>query len=418
MRILYKLLNALILFSTTRNLYCSICGEDWQDNYKSLHRSILEGKSTGRYLLSIPIEAGLSDILVGYISGFIWALLTNRAFLIYQLDDFTEDNSCARRPIEVAYDHSQINWTAPFHIDRSLYSPCLIPWYYRDGRNCDNNKRLRINGNEYRIAQIQKVNTGLETEFTRNDMTKFPLDAYNHELFMFASNRGVTYRLFDNPNHAKTLEGFGLRRETAFPCLFTFLFNIKHDQVCSGNCSMSADRITSAQNEGVIVIGIHIRHGEGSAHFNCAENLATTYATDGKKVQFLLVTSFYQVQVKMFEKYGNDLFLPMLVPQAPLDVHYNRDRKLPAATPEECEDHHKKQKQAIIESARDIYLLSLADVHVVSHNSGFGALGAMTRPREHGPTIYVIKNDDTRDCKDRYPLGDPLSDIATQWSGI
>lgn len=38
-----------------------------------------------------------------------------------------------------------------------------------------------------------------------------------------ASNRGRTYRLFDNPYHRRALAEMGLRPETAFGCAFRFL---------------------------------------------------------------------------------------------------------------------------------------------------------------------------------------------------
>lgn len=38
------------------------------------------------------------------------------------------------------------------------------------------------------------------------------------------SNRGRTYRLFDNPHHRRALAHMGLRPETAFGCAFRFLF--------------------------------------------------------------------------------------------------------------------------------------------------------------------------------------------------
>lgn len=38
------------------------------------------------------------------------------------------------------------------------------------------------------------------------------------------SNRGRTYRLFDNPHHRRALASMGLRPETAFGCAFRFLF--------------------------------------------------------------------------------------------------------------------------------------------------------------------------------------------------
>jgi hypothetical protein len=57
------------------------CGS-WQDGYIELHKDILSGKKPPRYAISVPDPAGLSDRLVGAVSVFYYALLTNRAFQI------------------------------------------------------------------------------------------------------------------------------------------------------------------------------------------------------------------------------------------------------------------------------------------------------------------------------------------------
>lgn len=57
------------------------CGS-WQDGYIELHKDILSGRKPPRYAISVPAPAGLSDRLVGAVSVFYYALLTNRAFQI------------------------------------------------------------------------------------------------------------------------------------------------------------------------------------------------------------------------------------------------------------------------------------------------------------------------------------------------
>ena len=59
----------------------SICGS-WQESYSKLHRSIVSGELPGRYAISVPAPAGLSDRLVGLVTVFLYALLTDRAFQI------------------------------------------------------------------------------------------------------------------------------------------------------------------------------------------------------------------------------------------------------------------------------------------------------------------------------------------------
>ncbi len=57
------------------------CGS-WQTAYSQLHKSILSGEQPGRYAISVPAPAGLSDRLVGLVTVFLYALLTDRAFQI------------------------------------------------------------------------------------------------------------------------------------------------------------------------------------------------------------------------------------------------------------------------------------------------------------------------------------------------
>ena len=59
----------------------SMCGS-WQESYSKLHKSIVSGEQPSRYAISVPAPAGLSDRLVGLVTVFLYALLTDRAFQI------------------------------------------------------------------------------------------------------------------------------------------------------------------------------------------------------------------------------------------------------------------------------------------------------------------------------------------------
>lgn len=68
----------------------------------------------------------------------------------------------------------------------------------------------------------------LSNNNTRNDLLFRDTDLRTvhpeHAVVFTASNRGRTYRLFDNPYHRRALAEMGLRPETAFGCAFRFLF--------------------------------------------------------------------------------------------------------------------------------------------------------------------------------------------------
>jgi hypothetical protein len=81
------------------------CGT-WQEDYMRLHQQTLAGELPPRYLVSVAVEAGLADRLIGIISEFYFALLTGRAFQI----------SSAHQKLptfEAAFDAPHVNWTRP-----------------------------------------------------------------------------------------------------------------------------------------------------------------------------------------------------------------------------------------------------------------------------------------------------------------
>ena len=57
------------------------CGS-WQESYSNLHKRILSGEQPGRYAVMVPTRSGVSDRLVGIVTVFLYALLTDRAFQI------------------------------------------------------------------------------------------------------------------------------------------------------------------------------------------------------------------------------------------------------------------------------------------------------------------------------------------------
>lgn len=411
--------------------YETVCGNIWQPKYTETHKAILNGDLPQRYFVSVPVKAGLADVILGYISGFLWAMLTNRAFVILHVDsmdnceheDKPEPCRCNQRSIEQAYASPNIDWKAP-KMDRSQYR-CMMPPYHKSFP-CDENHMIRFreeDKNESKISHLLQVNGGYREEFTMVDMTRFPQNEYDANVIMFASNRGITHNIFDNPFHAKTLLEWGLRRETAFPCIFNYLFRI-NDNVCSGDCKTIENKLLESGNSGVVRIGIQVRDmnsGTAPEHFFCAESLMAYYESQGKQVILLLVTASRSLQVAMKDQYGDKLLLPDGKPSDVVSVHDRPDDRSDEITQEECDKKTQSDEQAMRDSARDAYLLSLTDMQIISRSSGFGVLGGMSRPRSD-PAMFRMAliggpDQNLRTCNETLN-GDPLAVFANSWSGL
>lgn len=439
----FSLLLSIILFLTIicdinsvkigNEDYDAVCGNNWQTKYTETHQAILNGDLPQRYLVSVPVKAGLADVLLGYVSGFLWAILTNRAFMILHVDSM--DNCvndrmgmsscrCNQRSIEHAYSTNKIDWKAPT-LDRSQYR-CMMP-PYSESFACNENHLTRFreaDKNESRIIHLNQVNGGYRDEFEMMDMTRFPRHEYQAELFMFASNRGITYNIFNNPFHIQTLKDLGLRRETVFPCLFNYLFKI-NDDVCVDGCKETEAKLKRAGDDGIVRIGIQVRDqnaGDAPEHFYCADSLITYYEAQGKQVIVLLVTASHALQVKKLQQYTPEkLLLPNGKPSEIVSVHDREDDRNEEISEGDCEVKTKKDEQAMRDSARDAYLMSLTDMQIIGRGSGFGVLGAMSRPRSEPALFRMVQMDgedpDLRMCNATLD-GDPLAIFAHAWSGL
>lgn len=148
--------------------YNSVCKSNWQKRYENLHKKIVSGDIAGKYIVAVPVLAGLADILLGYVSAFMWALLTDSAFFILRVDPFFD---FTQRNIEMAYHSPFINWVAPSSIDKSIYG-CMMPRYHKTFNCSDSNlvNMNRRNSSELsRVWYVSTFATGLFQNFLRND---------------------------------------------------------------------------------------------------------------------------------------------------------------------------------------------------------------------------------------------------------
>ena len=243
--------------------YVETCGWHWQERYIKLHNEIVFGatsplSSPPRLVIAIPVKAGLADMVLGYVSAFLWALLTDRAFLIARLDHLDDST---QRTIEFGYHSPFINWTAPC-IDRSTFA-CLLPPYGEQWEKCRDTIDILGHSN-LSVYHNYGVNGG----FT-NDMLSRNISLLHSEkdVLTTASNRGVTVNIFKNEFLRQQLLSLGLTNTTAFPCLFNFLFRLNHD-VCDLGCKKTAHQLQHAKhNVNVVTIALHVRNPGRSSFY-------------------------------------------------------------------------------------------------------------------------------------------------------
>lgn len=392
--------------------YEEVCGWSWQEVYIHLHHSIMSGKRHGKYIVAIPVKAGLADVLHGYISAFLWALISERAFLVERVDRLDDDT---QRTIEFAYHPLYINWTSP-SLHRDIYE-CLLPPYDGGCSNPPSVGHATFNGKEaVSFRQVEGVNGGFTEEFDKVDL----IDKYHEDdILLTASNRGTTYRIFDNPYHQHYLKNvLKLTPQTAFPCLFHLLFQMNKD-VCDESCMQVARKLQHAgQNPKFIRIAMHVRdpdlrHGGTNApeHFYCADSLIEHYKQQGLRVVLVLVTASATLQSHARHKYGDILLLPSGEPKQVEVVH---DRPGKRRTREETEE---LDRRGVMDSARDFYILSLTDIQILSPRSGFGVVGSMMALKKKHIMYHLKLKGEKRQCAMK-PEGDELSVFADEWSGI
>ena len=389
--------------------YEEVCGWDWQEDYIRLHRAIMSGERGGRYIVAIPVKAGMADMIHGYISAFLWAIISDRAFLIERVEHLDDDT---QRTIEFAYHPVYVNWTSP-GLPRDSYE-CRLPPYPRECPSSWRRSRTTyFNGrNGVRYQYVTEVNVPLD--FDKKNL----IDGYkDDDLLISASNRGGTIRIFDNPHHSDfLLNKLRLTPQTAFPCLFHFLFHLNQD-ACDETCMSIAKQLRKAGKEALSIrIGIHVRiphKNDAPEHFYCADSLIARYKQQGYKVLVVLVTTSAVLQSAAQLKYGEMLLLPTGLPKEADVVHDRGEHDVRRTREEKVE----LDRRGMMDSARDYYILSLTDIQVLSPESGFGVVGSMMGLRKKHIMYHLKLGGEMRKCG-LEPDGDDLSLFADEWSGL
>lgn len=389
------------------------CG-NWR--YTELHRKILSGEAPQRYLVSIPPFTGLADKLVGIPGEMMWAMLTNRAFQYLPRHGFPAYDS--------VFDILNINITGPSDLPNEIQDgPGRIDFNHYLDRLGSPDKRHEINFdfNEYFPICLRNNDSANTIILTESDLTIYPPTYYNTKYLMVESNRGMTYRFFDNPHHADTLRSWGLTPENSFGCMMKYLFRIKEsgcDEICQG----IRKEMKAAGDNNVAVIGIQVRVGDasmdgedkttlerGAPHFKCAQDIADElYEKTGKKSIFYLISDSISLITAAKGHYGDRLLAD------------NATRPMHTALCRDC--HTKEHKTRLIQhTTNQVFLFSDADYHVVTTDSGFGMMAAWMNSEPITGRIFRVSGNEPV-CRGgggsyKHVITDPR-ELAKGWSGI
>lgn len=201
----------------------ALCG-NWMSSYVELHKSIRAGEQAPRYVMVDPMS-GLSDSLACIGSAFYLALLTDRAFV---MDESVEADRFS-----------------------NMYQSHYIDW------ESDLQKVAHLSN--FTIYGLRTIGDPLEgypfDVFRRGDLNSFGTNA--DVIYVSRCNGGVVVPLFVNAIYRRQLFRMGLRPETAYGCMFNFLFDI-----LPAVREMFAREIPIIEDSSSIKIGIQIRTGD------------------------------------------------------------------------------------------------------------------------------------------------------------
>jgi hypothetical protein len=298
----------------------AFCGvqTEWHKKYMDRHNDMLAGKIPAKFLISFPVKSGLSDMILGYISAFVWSVLTDRVHLIMRVPNL--DGLCHQRSIEFGYQPRFENWTS-FSIEKKHYE-CMMPPYPENITCTDSDDHPALMTFEYAngtrsppltMRHLRKVNDGFREDFKDKDMTRYPQKIHDADILMLSTNWGVSYNAFHNPYHHEALARFGFTNENLFPCLFNFLFKVR-SEVCVGGCKTveRALHLYGKPQSKTVRIGVHFRlfKNEAPAHLNCLEQIVSAVKSKGLDYVILLTTPSTGLMQNVLEKYGSKLLLP------------------------------------------------------------------------------------------------------------
>lgn len=309
----------------------SACG-GWQNKYKEFHEKAIRSPSSNqKYVIAIAPPQGLADRIGGFVSYFLFALVTNRIFLVATPDHlspmdyaYASDHLKLNIPSNVPFDKAMMNMKVNGY-DKTVDKSDTFGFYLNAGVKMTRQRRTRI--------KVKSKNLFVNSNFHQQP------PGGKSKRIVFLGNRGFSWSMFSNAHHNATLLSFGLRKQSAFKCVFDYLFQFRPSS-CKGTCVVFHETILSHQAAGGVVIGVQIRLGDthitkendfranntlyqqnGELHsliagsidtvadkyMSCALDLVNGIATaQPSPVLLLVISDSLELRKRVHTKYGSD----------------------------------------------------------------------------------------------------------------
>ncbi|KAI5478724.1 ABC transporter [Pseudohyphozyma bogoriensis] len=337
----------------------------WEEEYATLHASILNGTLPPRTLEFRCVDGelcgGLSDRMFGAITTFTSALLTKRAFTAaweYFL------------PIDMVFDSPYIDWSAPYHPNSTRHQH---PIY---------NKLEMAEGPYYQDAMLLLPGKKMD-DFMKDQLET---DYAGRPWAQLLTNIGSLIRTlkYVSPGREK-LYAMGLRPQSAYTCIFDYLFKPKPAVL-----DFIARYTSLFSLPNIYTITLQIRTGDAamvsggdtsntidkwSYFFNCAERVAQVHARPDQRVVFMLLSDSEHLKKEALAKYPGKVMITGI--GASHVAHNSTGGRSPTQTMDALQD-----------AVADAWVQEGADFQIISRESGFGRLQAFRRGKP-GTTIAL-----------------------------
>ena len=393
--------------SRRRSDYKRECGVRWQRSYlsRTADRSSDHDLAAQRLLIALPkYQRDPAESIMVYISSFLWALLTDRQLLVI--------------PPEMLYDCDASSLFEVFSSPNFIWhaSPASLGLQKISLHNLTSLPLRMIDIYGRRIANLLSKEGSQAVEMQSNlNFDTIGDHPRRSDTLLTSLNESLIIKLFNSPRHREAMTFKGLRPETTFACVFHFLFRFKRS-LCSGPCSEAENRLLEAGREGKVRLGVQLSFECSAApqYEFCLQSLLSEYSNEGRPVVILFITESLHIQRIFKEKYGDQLILPTGDPSPPKDFIpqelYNKEKK----SAEECTRIKALDTHRTLQTARNIHLLSLTDVQIVSTNGALGIVSALSQLRSNRTMFGVsLDHNERKSCS--LNASDDLQFFAERW---